>query len=179
MCYTSFFKVRSRRDLRSAPDSQMIRPVRPKLVCKVVHGPAPARARDLSTFVRGNGLPVWLARPAVSAMGRYGAGMGRYGPVWAARCATWFTAPRPLARGSWGRLARQTGGLIGPLGPLGPLWADMGRGGPLWAAMGCYAPLGAAGGRTRPLRCRGDWRAHSPAKNLYHHLHDGVPRTPE
>ena len=89
--------VRSRRVLYFAPDSRRIRPVRPKLVWKVVHGPAPARARELGTGGRANGLSPWPAWPTGAAMGRYGplraamgrngphwAAMGRYGPLWAA-----------------------------------------------------------------------------------------------
>ena len=61
--------------------------MRPKLVWKVVHGPAPARARELGTRTRANGLSPWPAWPTGAAMGRYGplwAAMGRYGPQWAA-----------------------------------------------------------------------------------------------
>ena len=36
------------------------------------HGPAPARARELGTCARANGLSPWPAWPAEAAMGRYG-----------------------------------------------------------------------------------------------------------
>ena len=58
--------------------------MRPKLVSQVVHRPAPARARELGTCTRENGLSPWPAWPAGAAMGRYGpqwAAMGRYGPL--------------------------------------------------------------------------------------------------
>ena len=84
--------------------------MRPKLVWKVVHGPAPARARELGTCGRANGLSPWPAWPT-------GAAMGRYGPLWAARCNCW------------------------------PPWAALGRSGPLWAALGCSGQLSAALGR--------------------------------
>ena len=61
--------------------------MRPKLVWKVVHRPAPARARELGTGTRANGLSPWPAWPTGAAMGRYGplwAAMGRYGPLLAA-----------------------------------------------------------------------------------------------
>ena len=121
--------VRSRRVLYFAPGSRRIRPVRPKLVSQVVHRPAPARARELGTATRANGLspwPAWLRGP----MGRYGplwaamgpngplwAAMGRYGPLWSARCNCW------------------------------PPRAALGRSGPLWPALGCSAQLSAALGR--------------------------------
>ena len=94
----------------------------------MVHGPAPARARELGTCSRGNGLSPWPAWPTGAAMGRYGplwaamgrngplwAAMGRYWPLWAARCNCW------------------------------PPWAALDRSGPLWAALGSFRPLWAAG----------------------------------
>ena len=76
--------VRSRRDLYLARDPRRIRPARPKLVWKVVHGPAPAGARELGTCTRANGLSPWPAWPAGAVMGHYGpllTAMGRYGPL--------------------------------------------------------------------------------------------------
>ena len=112
--------VRSRRDLYFAPDPRRIRPVRPKLVSQVVHRPAPARARELGTGVRANGLSPWPAWPAGATMGRYGplwAAMGRYGPLWAA------------------------------IGRYGPLGATVGRRGPLWTTLDRSRELLAALGR--------------------------------
>ena len=95
--------------------------MRAKLVRKVVHGPAPARAGAGHGYPGGRAVSLArLARwgrygPLWAAMGRYGpqwAPMGRYWPLWAARCNCW------------------------------PLWTALGRSGPLWAAFGRSGPLG-------------------------------------
>ena len=99
--------------------------MRPKLVWKVVHGPAPARARELGTGGRANRLSPWPAWPTGAAMGRYGplwAAMGRYGPLLAA-------------------MGRQVQ-LLAAVGRFGPLWTALGRSGLLWAAFGRSGPLG-------------------------------------
>ena len=99
--------------------------MRPKLVCKVVHRPAPARARELGTSSRANGLSPWPAWPTGAVMGRYWplwAAMGRYGPLLAA-------------------MGRQVQ-LLAAVGRFGPLWTALGRSGLLWAAFGRSGPLG-------------------------------------
>ena len=80
--------------------------------------PAPARARELGTCGRANGLSPWPAWPT-------GAAIGRYGPLWA----------------SVGRY----GPLGVTVGRRGPLWTALDRSGPLWAALDSFWPLWAAG----------------------------------